>query len=98
MKHHCTRAVNQQCSQIRIASLTDPQQLLFAATEGLPWDQPQPRSELSAVLERPRISNARHQRARRQRTDARDRLESPARFALSMPHLDLMLELSHVLA
>jgi hypothetical protein len=86
-------AVNQQRSQVAVPTLADAEQQVFAAAGVLPRYQAQPGGQLAGILETLRVPQRGHQRAGRQRADARNLCQSPARFILSMPGLDLRLEL-----
>src|SRR5690606_28012061 len=55
--------------------------------------QAEPSSQLPRVLERVNVADARHQRARRDRSDPRDRLQSSAIRIALMPVFDLLFDL-----
>ena len=59
-------AVDQQGPQVRIAALADPEEFDPAAGPRLPRHQAEEGGKLAPRAERPRISDRRHHRARRQ--------------------------------
>jgi len=69
-----TSPMDQERAQIRIASFANAEQLYFASGGTLPRHQAQPCRQLPATLKCARIPDARHQGARRDRSNARNPL------------------------
>src|SRR5688572_29323205 len=90
---HGARPVNQQSSQVRIATLTDAQQNGLATRGALARHQSEPCRELPAVVKDFCIADARHQRARRQCSDPGDRLQALTGRVVAVPGGDLPLKI-----
>src|ERR1700682_2546260 len=59
--------------------------------------QPDPSSKLSPIVKAIGVANARHQRAGRDRADARDLLELATDITFSVPDIDLYFEFTDLL-
>ena len=62
----------------------------------LPGDETQPSRQLASVREALRVTDGSHQGARRERSDSRNLRKPAARIVLSMPDLDLQLQLTYL--
>ncbi len=82
---HRSSSVDQQGAQIAVAAFTYTQQGLLAAAGILPWHQPQPGCQLSAILEILRITDRSYQGACRDRANAGDLRQFSAGGALRDP-------------
>ena len=89
---HRSCTVDHQGAQVGITTLADAQQVLFAAAGVLFGYQSHPCGQLTAVLELPRITHGRHDRARGDRSQPRYFCQFAARFVRSMPLLYLCFE------
>ena len=87
--------VNQQRSQVGVTAFADAKQTMLATRRALARHETQPRSKLAAIVERSRIGDTRHQPARRERADPRDRLQSQACRILAVPSIDFSLQFAH---
>ena len=88
--HHRARAVNQQCPNISVPALTDPEQALPPAGGMLLRHQTQPGGKLATVLEGASIPDRRHNRGGRERSDAFDFFDAPAALVLPEQLVDLL--------
>ncbi len=81
--------MHEQPAQIAVAAFADAKQSRLAAAGTLARHQSDPGGELAAVVERARIANARNERARGQRADARDFRETATGGVVAMPAADV---------
>ena len=72
-----SRTVNQQCSQLRVATLADVSQSLFPPAGMLARHQPEPGRHLPAAGKLPGIAHRRNQGAGADRTDSFDFQQAP---------------------
>src|SRR5215470_13593531 len=66
----CPCPMNQQRPEVPVASLTNPQEALFAATGTLPGYEAQPRGQMPSVGKLPGVADRGHQRRGDHRPDA----------------------------
>jgi hypothetical protein len=59
-EQHGTRPVNQKGTQVRVAALADAKQIRLSAGGALPGYESQPCGKLPAIVEKLRVSDARH--------------------------------------
>lgn len=89
--------MDEQCAQVRVASLADAEQMCFATAGVLTGNKPQPGSELSATGEHFSIAY-RHDRSRsRQQSDTFYGCNPSARFAGRVHRLEFCIELLDLL-
>jgi hypothetical protein len=84
--------VNQQGSEIGVATFTDIQQVLFATAGMLLGHQAQPCGDLTAAVKVLRIPQRSHQRAGGDGANARDLCQFATGITLAMPFHDLRLQ------
>ena len=89
---HGTSPVDQQCSQIGIATLADTKQGLLSATGVLSGNKAEPSGQLPAICEMLRVTDRSHQSTGGDRADARDLRQLPAILVCSVPRLNLNLQ------
>lgn len=86
--------MDKQGPQIGITSLAYPEQDLFTPTGVLTWNQSEPGSQLSAILEIVGFTNGRNQRAGGNRANTRDLADTLAESILPIALLNLLVECS----
>lgn len=84
--------MDKQGPQIGITSLAYPEQDLFTPTGVLTWNQSEPGSQLSAILEIVGFTNGRNQRAGGNRANTRDLADTLAESILPIALLNLLVE------
>jgi hypothetical protein len=97
MRHDSSRAVDQECSQVRISALADTQQPHPTTGAALPRHQPKPGGELAARLEHRGITHRGDRGRGTEQANARDFCQAPAGLTLAMPVLESLLDLQHLL-
>jgi hypothetical protein len=87
------RTDDKEASDITVASLADADQSFLSAAAVRPWCQPEPGRELAARSEKRGVRHSRCDRARRDRTDPRDRRQSTTDVIAAMPRHNTLLDL-----
>src|SRR5690554_758198 len=91
--HYGLRTMHQQSAEIAIATLGNRSELRFPAGGLLSRNQAKPGDEVPSALERFHIADRRHHCRGGNRTDAEDLGQPLALLAVTMPLLNLALEL-----
>jgi len=97
------RSMYEEPSQVLVPPLANAQQLLLAAGGILPWNQPQPGSKTSPLLERRSVADRRDHSGCYDRADTRNFNEPLAGFVFAghppnhrVGFVDLTLEMPHL--